>query len=127
MTRNERGSVMVHVLVTSVIMGILAAGMMTIVLMQYRLIHRQAYGSMGEKYDEMALSMLVSFWGANQTVCQNMAGSHTDAISYTCSGTPGSCPCTCTPSNSFYPVITVGAAGADGSCSISAAFERLVP
>jgi hypothetical protein len=118
---------MVHVLITSVIMGILAAGMMSIVLMQYRLLHRQAYGSMGEKYGEMSLSLMISFWSANQTRCESMAPSHSDAISYTCGGGPvGGCQCTCTPNNAFYPTITAAVDGF-GNCQVTAAFERPTP
>lgn len=118
---------MVHVLITGAIMAMLAAGMMSIVLMQYQLIHRTAYGNKGEKYDEMAFSLLLSFWSEQQAVCSDANLTGTGAISYDCTGTPGVCSCTCsaTPADTFYPTVT--ADDTLGPCLVTASFTQPLP
>ncbi|MBI4677939.1 MAG: hypothetical protein HY748_10185 [Elusimicrobia bacterium] len=131
MTKSRRGSVMVHVLITSVIMGLLAAGMMSIVLMQYRLIHREHYGSRGKKYDEQAVSLLITYWSANADLYNGqpaycLSFTPGSGVAYSCGGTAGLCSCTCTPNPpGFYPEVVAQIVG--GSCEVTARFEQAQP
>ncbi|MBI5210542.1 MAG: hypothetical protein HY927_11280 [Elusimicrobia bacterium] len=109
MTMGKRGSVMIHVLVTSVIMGLLAAGMVSIVMMQYRMEHRSAQGSQGASNDELALSLVISYWNLNNSNCTAFTTPAVPgpAIAYTCGGGAviNTCSCNCTTVTANFPVI----------------------
>ncbi len=104
---SPRGSIMIHVLVATVIISILAAGMVSIVLMQYRLASRVAQGSTHRKLDEAVLARMISNWAQTGAgACTTLpAGAFGPA--YTCA--PATPPCTCTSSDANMPTITVSA------------------
>ncbi len=84
----RRGSVLIHVLITGVVVAFIAAGMLRMVLMNYSAVDRVTKGSTNRKEAEAMLNRAISTW--NQSgVCSNFTG-------FTCNA--GSSPCTCTGS-----------------------------
>jgi len=84
--KNRRGSILIHVLITGVVVATMAAGLMKMVLMNYIIVDKATKGTQNRKEAESMLSNLVSYW--NQAgVCSNFTG-------YTCNS--ASSPCTCT-------------------------------
>lgn len=83
---NRRGSILIHVLITGVVVSTIAAGLMKMVLMNYIIVDKATKGTQNRKEAEATLSNLISYWNANG-VCSNFSG-------YTCSS--GASPCTCT-------------------------------
>lgn len=96
--RSRRGSVLVHVLITAVIVSFIAVGLAQMLLLRYTATARATAGTGGRKANEGALNRLLMQWNATNTYCSAPSG-------YVCTGTPGSsgpanCSCTCTPSPS---------------------------
>lgn len=78
---SRRGSILVHVLVTSILVTVIAAGLMTFLMMQYKMADLSAKASQNKKKDEQVLAELIANWnipGVEQ--CTNFG-------SFTC--TPG--------------------------------------
>ena len=87
----RRGSVLVHVLITGVIVALIAAGLLRMVLMNYIAVDRAAKGTANRKESEALLSRALSEWNRTNLVCSDIPGPG----GFTCSGVPGTCNCTC--------------------------------
>ncbi|MEQ1919286.1 MAG: hypothetical protein ABL955_08815 [Elusimicrobiota bacterium] len=90
---NRRGSVLVHVLITGVIVALIAAGLLRMVLMNYIAVDRATKGAANRKESEAMLNRALSEWNRTNQVCRNIPGPG----GFTCSGAPGTCNCTCPP------------------------------
>lgn len=101
---NQRGSVLVHVLVTGVIVALIATGVLRMTLMNYSAVSRATSGVQNKKEAEAMLHRAVTYWGQSGVVCSDIPGG------LSCSGTPGSCSCDC-PSASAVPRISVRSGG----------------
>jgi len=106
--KNKRGSVLVHVLIMGVIMAIIAAGLMSVMMLQYKVTGRMEQGSEAKKRAEVALAKIISNWNENgYCTSTNLSGYSSCAFT---------APCTCTCSGSGMPTITGASVG--GSCQI---------
>lgn len=88
---NSRGSVLVHVLITGVIVAFIASGLLHMVLMNYIAVERASKGAQNRKEAESMLNRALTAWNAANAVCSNIPGG------LNCSGIPGTCECTCPP------------------------------
>ena len=102
---DRRGSVLVHVLVTGVIVAFIAAGLLRMVLMNYIVVDRATKGAANRKESEAMLNRALTYWNQTNQVCSNIPGG------FSCTGTPGTCNCSC-PSAGAVPRIFVRTVGA---------------
>ena len=86
---NRRGSVLVHVLVTGVVVAFIAAGMLRMVMMNYIAVDRVAKGTANRKEAEAMLNRAITYWNISGQVCSNIPGG------FNCTGAPGTCNCYC--------------------------------
>ena len=113
MIKNQKGYILIHVLITSVVVSIIAAGLMSVMLLQYQLTSRVEQGSKARKGAEGGLSRIISSWNANG-FCTNIAGAYGS-----CAGANlATCSCSCTAIGSM-PAITVS--GSAPPCTITLA------
>jgi Tfp pilus assembly protein PilX len=116
MRLSKRGSVLVHVLMTGVVVAIIAAGLMRMTMLRYVASSRAAGGTQARRQADAALNRALTYWNQNNVVCGN------SIPGYTCapfsSTPPGVCNCTCTPSVSGQATIVVTGGGAP-PCSIT--------
>ena len=102
---NHRGSVLVHVLITGVIVAFISAGMLRMVMMNYIIVDKATKGAQNRKESEAMLNRAITYWNQTNQVCSNIPGG------FSCTGVPGTCACSC-PSAAAVPRIwarTVGA------------------
>ena len=102
---SARGSVLIHVLVTGVLVAFIAAGLLRISLMRYEVTARTQRSVENKRSAEAALNRALSYWGSASSKCTSFPG-------YTCTN-PDTCACTCTPSDTTQP--TIRATGASPS------------
>ncbi len=115
---NRAGSVLAHVLIMSAIMSIVAAGMISMVMMQYRVTAKVEQQTHGKKITEIALARLITHWnsdldGPAGAPCKSIPQDG-DTGGFNCSPAAGTCPCTCTPTpaDANMPTIYVTNSGA---------------
>lgn len=108
---NRKGSIMAHVLITGVIVAVLASSLLRMTLLNYVVTQRAAGGAQERKEAEGAFARLMTQWNSSNQVCADLAGV------YNCSGTPGTCSCSCTPFDSQHPTVSATVTG--GLCTVS--------
>lgn len=114
--RNERGSILLHILVTSVVVSIIAAGIMRLALFRAQMATRGALVLQEKRDDTGALAAVASQWSTvpgKQSACSGAPpgwGGCSNAAAY-----PSNCACTCTGPNG----VVVTAALAGGLCKLS--------
>lgn len=99
---NRRGSILVHVLITGVIVAFIASGLLRMVLMNYIAVDRATKGAQNRKEAESMLYRALSYWNETNSVCSTGAN-------FTCSGTGvgnNQCACAC-PSAAAVPRVVV--------------------
>ena len=101
---NRRGSVLVHVLITGVIVALIAAGLLRMVLMNYIVIDRASKGAGNRKESEAMLNRVVTYWSQNG-VCSNFSG-------FACNAAASPCVCTGSPLGGSLTNPTITVAGA---------------
>lgn len=109
---NRRGSVLVHVLITGVIVAFIASGLLRMVLMNYIAVDRATKGAQNRKESEAMLNRALTYWNQANQVCANIPGG------FSCSGVPGTCDCTC-PAGASAPNPRIIAAMVGGQCGVS--------
>lgn len=105
---NNRGSVLLHVLVTGIIVAFIAAGLLRMVLMNYIAVDRAAKGAQNRKEAEAMLQRALTYWNKTNSVCS------TDASFFVCTGAgvgANQCNCAC-PSAAALPRVVVTGGGA---------------
>ncbi|MEK7384762.1 MAG: hypothetical protein AAB262_15965 [Elusimicrobiota bacterium] len=85
---NRKGSVILHVLVSGVVVALIAALLLRVTMLRFLLTARSHKATQMKRADESTLARLSSVWNSSQ-MCTDFSG-------YVCTGTPGSCGCTCT-------------------------------
>jgi hypothetical protein len=108
---NRRGSVLIHVLITGVVVAFIAAGLMRMVLMNYVIVDRASKGAANRKESEAMLNRAITYWNQTNQVCANIPGG------MNCSGVPGTCACTC-PAGAVAPNPYVFARVVGGRCAV---------
>lgn len=125
--KSSRGSILVHVLVTSILVTIIATGLMTFLMMQYKMADLASKMSQNKKKDELALAELISSWNSNASgasvcgsfgpyTCATGAGTvcaSTCKAPETCTWTSG-CNCRVLGAVTQWPTICVTDADASG-------------
>ena len=102
---NRRGSVLVHVLITGVIVAFIAAGLLRMVMMNYIAVDRATKGTANRKESEAMLARAMTYWNQTNQVCSTIPGG------FGCTGIPGTCNCSC-PSAAATPRIYARIVGA---------------
>ena len=112
---NRRGSVLVHVLVTGVVVAFIAAGLLRMVLMNYIAVDRASKGAQNRKEADAMLQRALTYWNKSNIVCSS------DATFFVCATPstviPGICSCAC-PSAAALPRVVVTGGGAP-PCTIT--------
>lgn len=88
--KGRRGIVLVHVLVMSIIISLIAVGISKILLMRYVSLQRLQDGGAGRRAAEGAVQSLANVWNSNNSVC---SGPITNTGLTYASSAPGSCNC----------------------------------
>ena len=119
--RNERGTILLHVMVTSILVALIAATLLRMSLLRVQANARSAKILAEKRDDQAVLSSILSAWnGANGGAGQTCAGVAIAGYSY--SGVPGTCSCAYTPNPQTtpptLPTFATTGGGAD-SCGIS--------
>ena len=117
---SSRGSVLIHVLVTGIIVAFIAAGLLRMVLMNYIAVDRASKGAQNRKEAEAMLQRALTYWNKSNIVCSS------DATYFPCAPAsttvPGTCDCSC-PSGASVPRVTVskigGGTGGPPPCQIT--------
>jgi hypothetical protein len=113
--RGRRGSVLLHVLVTGVLVALISATLLRMSMLRYTISHRGAAAIVEKRYDQAGFNSVLTNWNIANTVCAN------NVPNYTCSPAsvtpPGTCGCTCTPGLANFPTITATNSG--GNCQIN--------
>lgn len=86
---NKKGSVLLHVLVTGVIVSLITAGVLRMTLMNYMATARATSGAQNRKQADAMLSRAITYWNQANAVCTNIPGG------LSCTGAPGTCNCCC--------------------------------
>ena len=97
---NRRGSVLIHVLITGVIVAFIAAGLLRMVLMNYIAVDRATKGAQNRKESEAMLNRALTYWNQANQVCAPIPGG------FNCSGAPGTCDCIC-PAVAVAPALPI--------------------
>ena len=93
----KRGSVLLHVLMTGALLALISATVLRLAMLRYMVTARTTNTTRERRYDEAAVSLLVSKWNATNVYCASVPSY------YNCSGGGGvpapltSCTCTCNP------------------------------
>lgn len=116
---NKRGSVILHILVTGVVVAFIAAMLLRLTMFRFLVTSRSHKSAQMKRFDESALARLNSNW-ISGGVCSNFNGG---SGLYSCSGAPGTCACTCTSPGA--PTITAAVNG--GACRITIDSPDLTP
>jgi Tfp pilus assembly protein PilV len=100
---NKRGHVLIHVLITTIIVVVIATGLAQMLLMRFTASNRAASGVAGRRQDEGSFNAVIATWNANNAVCTNGPVANLPA-NLSCSGcatyaagNPGACGCSVTP------------------------------
>lgn len=109
--RSERGSILLHVLVTGVLVAMIASSLLQMTMLRYQVTARANSGAQKKRSDQAALNQLISFWNAANSRCVN------NLPGYSCAGAAGTCSCTCTPVSVGEPTIYVSGPNG-GPCTI---------
>jgi hypothetical protein len=118
---NKKGSILVHVLITTVIVATICAGLAQMLMLRWTTSARATQGSGGRVSDTAAFSNVLQAWNASNQVCSGVTG-------FSCSG--GGCganlcncvmapspACTCSGTNSCQGTLTAALSG--GRCKIT--------
>lgn len=121
---NRKGSVLLHVLVTSALVALIGASVLRLSMTRSLMAAHAINSNSVERQDESAMNMVFGYWNSVNAVCANPGA----ANGYTCAGGGGAnkCGCTCTPAGltpATYPTITTcalaGGCNAAPPCSVT--------
>jgi hypothetical protein len=113
--KKMKGSVLIQVLLTAVIVSIIAAGMMNLILLRATAIKRSQAGATGLANANSGLDAILATWSTQNTKCFNPVPGYTGGSS---ASPPGNCSCTYA-SQSNGTIITVTSGGVLGTCNLS--------
>ncbi|MCM2303387.1 MAG: hypothetical protein NDJ72_01695 [Elusimicrobia bacterium] len=110
---NRRGSVLVHVLITGVIVAFIASGLLRMVLMNYIAVDRATKGAQNRKEAEAMLQRALTYWNQTNSVCST-------SVNFPCTGGgvgANQCDCACPGVAAVPRVVVTGPAA--GPCVIT--------
>ena len=116
--RLGRGSVLLHVMLTGVVVALIAATLLRMTLLRYQMGARSERVLKEKRDDQGALAAVMSAWNANiSAAVPNPACSATPA-GFTCAGiVAGTCGCSCTQTATGVTVSAAGPVG--GPCHLA--------
>lgn len=113
--RGRRGSVLLHVLVTGVLVALIAATLLRMSVLRYTIASRGGKALAEKRYDQAGFHAILTNWNVANTVCAN------NVPNYSCAPAsvtpPGACSCTCTPALANFPTVTASLVG--GNCQLN--------
>ena len=119
MSGRERGSILLHVMVTGAVMALIAATLLRLTMLRYQVSSRSQKMLQETNLDNSGLAALLGAWNKVNETCA------TSAV-YTClpaaAAPPGICGCTCTPTaagNPPWPTVTTAPSGTPGICTLT--------
>lgn len=92
---SRRGSILIHVLMTGVVVAVIAAGLMRMTMLRYVASARATSGGAARKQADAALNRALTYWNKDNVVCKNNVPGY--ACSPASATPPGVCDCVCTP------------------------------
>ena len=116
--RSRRGSVLLHVLVTGVLVALIAATLLRMSVLRYTIASRGGKALAEKRYDQAGFHAILTIWNAVNTVCAN------NVPNYNCAPAsvtpPGTCNCDCSP-NAALPNFPTVSARTDfaGNCTLT--------
>lgn len=106
MRLGRRGSVLIHVLMTGVVVAIIAAGLMRMTMLRYVASSRATGSTAARRQTDSALNRALTYWNMTNIVCgNNIPGYSCSPFSSTA---PGTCNCTCTSAGTATIRVTGG-------------------
>lgn len=93
---NKTGFVLLYTVVLALIVAIIAAGLASMMLMNYTATHRIIKADQNRKESDSLLSRAITYWNASNTVCSDIPGMPCAPASVPAPGFTGLCNCTCT-------------------------------
>ena len=105
----KRGSVLVQVLMTSVVVAIIAAGIMQMMLMRSQTIARAQQRTEGTVNATSAFNTILNRWAETKTICASGVPGMSGGTSTT---PPGTCNCSYTATSSDGTALTICAGAA---------------
>jgi hypothetical protein len=95
----KKGHILVHVLITSVIIALISAGIARMLLTRYYVLNRATQGAQNIRTDSGGVNRVLSVWAKTGITCGDAS-----TVGYTCTNTlavakPGGGPCTCCPAD----------------------------
>lgn len=117
MKKKSRGSILVQVLIMSLLMAILATGLIRMIMNQYVVAVDAQRNTLSRQQIEAVVAAIQSAWTVNMSMCSSWG-----PVSCT---NPGTCSCTCTVTG--YPIpgtnttVTATAFLVGGLCTIRVA------
>jgi Tfp pilus assembly protein PilX len=121
---SRRGSILVHVLLTGIVVALIAATLLRMALLRYQMGARGAAMLVAKRADQSALAEVMTMWNVNNATCSNLPAGQSN---YSCvpgapPTPPGVCGCTCSPLTQTSPPTlpqVVAAPDSSGNCALS--------
>lgn len=111
-----KGSILIHVLITSVVISVITAGLLNVMLLQYNLTERAETSTKSKKLNEQAIALFMSEMADNKatvnTICNYVPPG------YVIGSGSGGCGCSYAPDNPDDPAIATTSCA--GSCKVCA-------
>ena len=109
----ERGSILLHVMVTGVLIAVITASFMRMTMLRYQMVSRSTNILQEKRNNQGALASVLASWNPTNSVCGSVPAG------YTCGAmTAGTCNCTCTQ-GSGSTLQTVSAQNVGGVCVLT--------
>jgi hypothetical protein len=122
----KKGTILLHVMVTSVLVALIAATLLRLSLLRVQAASRGQKILTEKRLDQGALASIVAYWNSVNMTCAN------NVPNYSCAPAaatiPGSCGCTCTPTvvqNPPLPTVTTN--GTPASCQLNIGAANDIP
>ena len=111
--RHRRGSVLIHVLITGLVVAVIAAGVLRMTLQNYAASSRAAMADAARVTADSGLNAMTGAWNAANAVCA-------DGNGYDCTGAAGTCGCTCTRAG--WPTVVAAVSGTRCQITVTSAY-----
>ena len=91
---NRRGSVLLHVMVTGLLVAIISAALMRMAMFRFRMAQHGAGAMQAKRAGQGGMAALFAYWAVNQS-CTDPNGTAANSY-FKCTGvSAGNCGCTC--------------------------------
>lgn len=109
MGMSRRGSVLIQVLMTGVVVAIIAAGLLRLTMLRYVASARASSSTVARRQADATLNRALSYWNSSNVVCSDNIPGYLCSPAFT--APPGLCRCTCTPAVAGEATIVVSGGG----------------